>query len=172
MDEAGSQVLCPKGIEAALLSSCPQASLPLTTIIMGLASVAQPGREPMVNRPWLQIRPQVTTQSATVLGLILVNLAFNIAAIASFKMSALHSTVGGFLRWQVAGNLAGLMTVLSLTALLRHIPLNFAFTVTIGQAILGVDSVAGILIFRETITPTQWMGTLLVVAGVVLVRQG
>ena len=98
-------------------------------------------------------------------------MVFNILANASFKVSALSGNWRGFLTWQVVGNLAGFITVLTLTGLLRFIPLHTAFTVTTGLAVLGVQVVASALFFHEQVTPAQWLGTLLVILGIALVSQ-
>jgi hypothetical protein len=55
---------------------------------------------------------------------------FNIIANGSFKAAALSPTWRGFVTWQVAGNLAGFLTVLALTGLLKFVPLAVAFPVT------------------------------------------
>jgi multidrug transporter EmrE-like cation transporter len=102
------------------------------------------------------------------IALILGNLLFNIIANASFKVSAESSNWKGFLLWQVVGNLAGLITVITLTGLLRYIPLHIAFPVTTGLAVIGVEVIAGIFLFGESISPAQWMGTILVVLGIAL----
>lgn len=100
--------------------------------------------------------------------LIAVNMVFNIVANASFKVSATSTSWRGFLFWQVVGNLAGLITVLTLTALLRHIPLHVAFPITTALAIFGVQVVAASLLFHETIPPARWLGTILMVIGIAL----
>jgi undecaprenyl phosphate-alpha-L-ara4N flippase subunit ArnE len=103
------------------------------------------------------------------LALLLANLLFNVVANASFKASAVSADWQGFLSWQVVGNLAGLVTVLTLTGLLRFVPLSVAFPVTTGLAIIAVQVFAAQVLFHEAVTPAQWLGTLLVVAGIVLV---
>ena len=107
--------------------------------------------------------------AAVVTGLIASNLLFNILANAGFKASAASPTWQGFLAWQVIGNLAGFITVLTLTGLLRYLPLHVAYPVTTGLAILGVQLVAARWLFREAISPTQWLGAMLVMAGIFLI---
>jgi multidrug transporter EmrE-like cation transporter len=111
----------------------------------------------------------VSTQSA-ILILILIggNLIFNIVSNAAFKVSAASSNWRGLLTWQVIGNLAGLVTVITLTWLLKYLPLRVAFPVTTGLAVIGVQLVAAGWIFGESITPLQWLGTILVVIGIAL----
>lgn len=121
----------------------------------------------LVFRPDVQVVP--ASNPLVPISLVGVNLLFNIIANASFKLSASSSTTRGFLLWQVAGNLAGFVTVLTLTGLLRFVPLRVAYPVTTGLAVIGVQVVAVRLFFHEPISLTQWLGTLLVVLGIVLI---
>jgi len=104
-----------------------------------------------------------------VAGLVGSNLLFNIIANASFKMSAASSNWRGFLAWQVVGNLAGLATVITLTWLLKFLPLHVAYPVTVGLAVIGVQVVGAALLFHEPIACRQWAGTLLVALGIFLI---
>jgi multidrug transporter EmrE-like cation transporter len=101
--------------------------------------------------------------------LILGNLAFTVLAKIGFKLSAASSNWRGFWFWQIAGNLAGFIGVLTLTWLLRFIPLHVAYPVTMGLAVIGVQVVAAQCLFRESIGLLQWAGTGLVTAGIVLI---
>ena len=103
------------------------------------------------------------------LALVLGNLLFNVVANAAFKVSALSPNWRGFLTWQVVGNLAGFITVLTLTGMLRYIPLHTAFTVTTGLAVLGVQIGAAALLFHEEISRADWAGGALIVLGIILV---
>jgi multidrug transporter EmrE-like cation transporter len=103
------------------------------------------------------------------IALIGSNLIFNIVANASFKLSAASPSWQRFLAWQILGNLAGFVTVLTLTGLLRFVPLHIAFPVTTGLAVVGVQVIAAGLFFHEAISLAQWLGTLLVVCGIVLI---
>jgi multidrug transporter EmrE-like cation transporter len=97
------------------------------------------------------------------------NLLFNVIANASFKVSADSRTWREFLFWQVIGNVAGLITVLTLTGLLRFLPLHVAFPLTTGLMVIGVQVGAAYWLFHEPITPIQWGGTLLVAIGILLI---
>ncbi len=104
-----------------------------------------------------------------VLVLIAGNFLFNIIANASFKVSADSPTFRTFLIWQVIGNLAGLVTVITLTWLLRFIPLHVAFPLTTGLAVIGMQVVASGFLFGERITTPQWWGTIFIVLGIILI---
>lgn len=119
----------------------------------------------------IQFLAHPTQPGVLVAALLAVNLAFNVLANASFKISAFAGNPREFLTWQVIGNLAGFLTVLTLTWLLRYLPLSIAFPVTTGLAVLGVELAAGSLLFREPISATQWIGTAAIVFGIFLVSR-
>ncbi len=114
--------------------------------------------------------PAAGTKTSTIGILLVLNVVFNILANAGFKFSAMSPNWKGLLAWQVVGNLAGFLTVITLTALLKHTPLHVAYPLTTGLAIIGVQLVAARFIFHETITPAQWLGTLLIIGGVLLLQ--
>lgn len=119
---------------------------------------------------WRQgVQTGLGSSAIPTLALIGGNLFFSVVANAGFKVSADSRTWRGFLLWQVVGNMAGLITVLTLTGLLRHLSLHVAFPLTTGLSVIGVQVVAAWWLFHETITPAQWVGTLLIVIGISLV---
>lgn len=91
---------------------------------------------------------------------------------ASFKLSAASPGLRGFLAWQIVGNLAGFITVLTLTGLLRYLPLHVAYPITAGLAVVGVQVIAARWFFGEAISPGQWLGALFIIVGIVLVGRG
>jgi len=103
--------------------------------------------------------------------LVVLNVLFGIVANAAFQVSARSATWGQVVAWQVVGNLAGLVTVIALTAMLRYVPLSIAFPVVTGMNILGVQVVAAKWLFNESIDGVQWMGALLIGVGVFLVQR-
>jgi len=103
-----------------------------------------------------------------VLALIVGNVVFNVLSNIGFKLSILGDW-RHFLTWQVAGNVLGFAGVLTFTGLLRFVPLNVAYPVTIGLSVIGVNVFAAKLFFGETIGPFRWAGSLLVVGGIILI---
>ena len=120
-------------------------------------------------RMWIESISGSAAAIRITLALVLGNLLFNIVANAAFKVSALSPNWRGFLTWQVVGNLAGFITVLTLTGLLRYIPLHTAFTVTTGLAVIGVQIAAAAWLFREPISRADWIGATLIVVGIALI---
>jgi len=105
-------------------------------------------------------------------GLILLYLIFTVVSNIGFKRSAASSGLRDFLRWQVVGNVAGFLAVLTLTLLLRFIPLHLAYAFTAGLGFVAVQFVGAHLVFGEAITTGQWLGIALIAGGVVMVSLG
>jgi len=103
--------------------------------------------------------------------LITVNVIFSILANAAFRISARSASWSDVLTWQVIGNLAGFITVITLTGLLRYTPLSIAFPLTTGLSILGVQVVAARWLFQEPINSVQWVGSVLIGVGIFLVQR-
>ena len=125
----------------------------------------------MLQRPRLATTPLSQGNSLIIAGLLILNLMFNILGNASFKLSALAVNWKGLVGWQVAGNLAGFITVLTLTGLLKFLPLHVAQPMVQGLAIIGVQIVAAKLFFHESISPTQWIGMIVIIGGIVLIQK-
>ena len=115
--------------------------------------------------------PKIQSTSTLVFWLIVVNLGFNVLSNASFRVSAMSATWRGILTWQVVGNLAGLVTVITLTWILKYMPLSIAFPLTTGLTVLGVQMVAASWIFNEPISQQQWLGTMAIVLGIWLIQR-
>ena len=101
--------------------------------------------------------------------LLASNVFFQVIANSGFKLSASSGDARGFWTWQVIGNLAGLASVITITVLLRFLPLSVVFPVTTGLTVIGIQLVAAWILFRESISSVQWLGTLLVVIGIALI---
>ena len=115
--------------------------------------------------------PQLASVPVITTALIALNVIFNIVANAAFRVSARSATWSDIVTWQVLGNLAGFVTVLTLTGLLRYTPLSIAFPLTTGMSIVGVQVVAAKWLFHEPITAVQWLGSLLIGVGIFLVQR-
>lgn len=111
-------------------------------------------------------------QKTLVAVLIAVNIAMVLVANVSFKFSAAAHGWRPFLTWQVVGNIAGFASVLTLTALLRQIPLHVAYPVTAGLGFVLVQVVGAHYVLHEAVSTMQWFGSALVLAGAVLLAQG
>ena len=125
----------------------------------------------MLPRLRLSTTPLSQGNALIIAGLLVLNLIFNILGNASFKLSALAANWKGLVGWQVAGNLAGFITVLTLTGLLKYLPLHMAQPMAQGLAIIGVQVVAARLFFHESISPTQWIGMIVIIAGIILIQK-
>src|SRR5512137_2105795 len=101
--------------------------------------------------------------------LVTTNVLFQVIGNSGFKLSATSANARGFWTWQVVGNLAGLASVITITLLLRFLPLSVVFPVTTGLTVIGIQVFAAGFLFRESILPVQWLGTLLVVVGIALI---
>jgi len=115
--------------------------------------------------------PRIQSTPALVFWLIVVNLGFNVLSNAAFRVSAMSETMRGLITWQVVGNLAGFVTVVTLTWMLKYMPLSIAFPLTTGLTVLGVQMVAASWIFREPVSERQWLGTLAIVVGIWLIQR-
>jgi len=115
--------------------------------------------------------PRIGNASTLVFWLIVVNLGFNVLSNAAFRVSAASGTMRGLITWQVVGNLAGFVTVITLTWMLKYMPLSIAFPLTTGLTVLGVQMVAASWIFNESISERQWLGTLAIVVGIWLIQR-
>ncbi len=126
----------------------------------------------MFNNPFGGISiPKIESASMLVFWLIVVNLGFNVLSNAAFRVSAFSPNWRGLLIWQVVGNLAGFITVITLTWMLKYLPLSVAFPVTTGLTVIGVEMVSASWIFKEPVSEKQWLGTLAIVLGIWLIQR-
>jgi multidrug transporter EmrE-like cation transporter len=104
--------------------------------------------------------------------LVLLYQGLVVVANVGFKRSAESTTATAFLAWQVLGNLAGFLSVLTYTALLRWLPVHVAVGLTMGLGFASVQVFTAWLIFHEPIGWSKWLGTALVVLGITLIAGG
>jgi len=125
----------------------------------------------MMTRIPLRFSLPVSLPAQVVILIVLLasNVLFQVIGNSGFKLSASSGDARGFWTWQVVGNLAGLASVITITVMLRFLPLSVVFPVTTGLTVIGIQVVAAGFLFRESISPVQWLGTLLVVVGISLI---
>ncbi|MEM4723970.1 MAG: hypothetical protein QXP01_03065, partial [Candidatus Hadarchaeum sp.] len=99
-----------------------------------------------------------------ILALIVINLLCILFSQVSFKWSAMSSDWKGILRWQIIGNVLGFISVLSLTGLLKFIPLHHATAISMGLSFVLVQVVGARLIFHEAVSRLSWTGAGLITA--------
>jgi multidrug transporter EmrE-like cation transporter len=97
---------------------------------------------------------------------LLVNLAAVVGSYACFKFSSVSTAWRDFFWWQVAGNLAGFASVLTLTVMLRFMPQQIAYAINIGLGFALVQIIVAQFMFREAMPPIGWLGAGLVVVGI------
>ena len=103
--------------------------------------------------------------------LVVIHVLFNVFANIALRWSSRGATWTDVVVWQIAGNLAGFVTVVALTGLLRYLPLGVAYPLTTGLSVAAVQVLAARWFFGEAIAPTQWAGALLILLGVLLVQR-
>ncbi len=96
------------------------------------------------------------------------DVAANTAAHICLKLSAARRGVRLFLAWQAAGNFASFLGVLAYTALLRTLSLHAAYPLSEGLTAVGVQVVGSLIVLKERISPAAWVGTGLVLCGIVM----
>jgi multidrug transporter EmrE-like cation transporter len=111
-------------------------------------------------------------KTLAIAGLILTSIFFIVISNVAFKWSAASHGPRDFLRWQVVGNVAGFLSVVTFTLLLRLIPLYLAYAFTAGLGFVAVQFLGAHLVCGEAITTSQWLGITLIAIGVTIVSLG
>lgn len=106
-----------------------------------------------------------------ILVLVVIDQICNVAANTSFALSGKAASVRTFVLWQIFGGLFGLATQLCFAGLVRFDSVRFANSIDIGLAFLSAQLFSAYLYFHEPFTRAQWLGTVLIVAGVLLVTK-
>jgi drug/metabolite transporter (DMT)-like permease len=133
----------------------------------------------MTNRVLTTIRGAGAAAPATtgatvviVVALAVFNQLVNVGATASFAASAHADRLRTFVLWQVVGGVFGLGVQLSFAGLVRFWSLMAANVIGIGIAFVSAQLFAAYLIFNESFSAPQWLGTAFVFAGLLLVAVG
>lgn len=99
--------------------------------------------------------------------------AYSVASLfigqVSFKQSTLVEGFWRFAVWQLIGNLVSFTGVLAYTWFVKLTSLNLAYAVYGGLGFVAVQVAGAWLLFKERISPWQWVGTALICAGILLI---
>ena len=110
--------------------------------------------------------------AVTVGALIVTNQIFNVGATAGFAMSGLAASARLFLVWQIVGSAFGLGAQVTFAGLARLLSVSLANAIGTGLAFVSAQVFAAFILFGEPFAPSQWFGTALVFAGVLLIALG
>lgn len=109
------------------------------------------------------------TQALIVLGIAVLNQAFNVGATSCFAASGHAHRLRTFALWQIVGGVFGLGVQLSFAGLVRYWSIMGANMIGIGLAFVSAQVFAAYMIFHESFHWQQWVGTALVFGGILLV---
>jgi multidrug transporter EmrE-like cation transporter len=107
-------------------------------------------------------------QHLKVVTLVAVYVAASCFSNVGYKLSV-GGGVKNLVTWQVAANLVGIFGVVTLSWLYKLIPMHVAYPLTQALLIMTIQVVAARLVFKETITVWQWIGTGFIVLGIFLI---
>ena len=107
-----------------------------------------------------------------IVALIVSNQVFNVGATTGFALSGRADSAGLFVLWQVVGSAFGFGAQITFAGLVRFLSLRVANAVGIGLAFVSAQMFGAFVFLREPFTPTQWLGTGLVFAGIVFLSFG
>lgn len=106
------------------------------------------------------------------LGLVLLNQITNVGATTGFALSGRSPDMRRFLAWQIMGSFFGLGTQLTFAGMVRFSSIELANAIGIGLAFVTVQVVTAEVFFHAGLSAVQWLGTLLVFTGILLLAAG
>jgi drug/metabolite transporter (DMT)-like permease len=109
------------------------------------------------------------TPALILLGVAILNQAFNVGATSCFAASGHANRLRTFVIWQLVGGFFGLGVQLTFAGLVRYWSLMGANMIGTGLAFVSAQVFAAYMIFHESFHWQQWLGTALVFAGILLV---
>ena len=122
------------------------------------------------------LRPAVDSftwsQTAFLFAIVALNQVFNVGATAGFALSGRSIDTRSFLLWQIVGSLFGLGTQLTFAGIVRYSSVSVANVVGIGLAFVSAQVFVAFYFFKESFTPAQSFGTVLVFLGILFVALG
>jgi multidrug transporter EmrE-like cation transporter len=103
--------------------------------------------------------------------LIALNAIANTVGHTCFKLSSAVDASSRFVLWQIVGNTAAFIGTVAYTWLMRDMSLLMAYPLTQGLTAVGVQVVASQFFFRERISGSAWIATILIVAGIIIMNR-
>lgn len=113
-----------------------------------------------------------TLKIVMIVGIGLVALAALAASQIGFKYASGASGLKSTLLWFLGAGVAGTVSMLLYTFILRYIPLHVGYAILFGLGFVVVQVVAARLILKESVSVLQWIGGAVVVAGILMVAFG
>ena len=104
--------------------------------------------------------------------MILLNQALNVGATTGFALSGNSNTTQRFVFWQLIGSVFGFGTQISFAGLVHFSSLEFANSIGIGLAFVSAQIFSAYVFFHIPFTPWQWLGTALVLIGIIFIAVG
>jgi multidrug transporter EmrE-like cation transporter len=105
-------------------------------------------------------------------GIAIVALAALAASQIGFKYASGAQNFKITILWFLAAGVAGTISMVLYTILLRFVPLSIGYAVLFGLGFVLVQVVAAKLILKEQISVIQWFGGAVMVAGILMIAFG
>lgn len=89
-----------------------------------------------------------------------------------FKQASNAQNIKWAVIWFLGGGAVGTVAMILYVILLRFVPVYVAYAVNYGLGLVLVQLVISKFIFKEPVTPLQWIGGAVVVIGIVMLSLG
>jgi len=113
-----------------------------------------------------------TLKIALMVGVGAVAIAALAASQIGFKYASGAQGVKATILWFAVAGVAGTVSMIFYTLLLRYVPLHVGYAVLFGLGFVVVQVVAAKFILKEPVSLIQWIGGALMVAGIALIAFG
>jgi len=105
-------------------------------------------------------------------GIAVVALVALAASQIGFKYASGAQNFKTTILWFLAAGVAGTISMVLYTILLRFVPLSVGYAVLFGLGFVLIQVVAAKLILKESISLVQWLGGAVMVAGILMIAFG
>ncbi|GEM_PF-5857215 len=106
------------------------------------------------------------------IGLAVAALLTLTASQIGFKYASGADGLKNTILWLVGAGVAGTVSMLLYTLLLKHIPLHVGYAILYGLGFVLIQVVAAKFILKEPVSLMQWIGGAVMVAGIAMVAFG